>query len=46
MKRVAIAGWFVCSLLGQDWGPAQFLVGGQPGSRRRRPHDRIVFERP
>jgi hypothetical protein len=38
MKRVAIAGWFVCSLLGQDWGPAQFLVGnwageggGQPG---------------
>jgi hypothetical protein len=38
MKRVTIAGWFVCSLLGQDWGPAQFLVGnwageggGQPG---------------
>jgi hypothetical protein len=37
-EAVAIAGWFVCSLLGQDWGPAQFLVGnwtgeggGQPG---------------
>jgi hypothetical protein len=38
MKRILIAGWFVCSLVGQDWGPAQFLVGrwvgeggGQPG---------------
>jgi hypothetical protein len=38
MKRMVIAAWFVCSLLGQDWGPAQFLVGnwtgeggGQPG---------------
>src|ERR1035437_5246349 len=38
MKRVAVAGWFVCSLFAQDWGPAQFLVGnwageggGQPG---------------
>ena len=38
MKRMAIGVWFVFSLLGQDWGPAQFLVGkwageggGQPG---------------
>jgi hypothetical protein len=38
MKLMAIAAWFACSLLGQDWGPAQFLVGnwageggGQPG---------------
>jgi hypothetical protein len=38
MKCIMIAGWFVCSLLAQDWGPAQFLVGnwtgeggGQPG---------------
>jgi hypothetical protein len=38
MKRMLIAGWFVCSLFGQDWGAAQFLVGnwtgeggGQPG---------------
>jgi len=38
MRRLTIALCFVCSLLGQDWGPAQFLVGnwageggGQPG---------------
>jgi hypothetical protein len=38
MKRIMIAGLFVCSLFGQDWGPVQFLVGnwvgeggGQPG---------------
>jgi hypothetical protein len=38
MKRAAIALWFVSSLFGQDWGPAQFLLGkwageggGQPG---------------
>ena len=38
MKRMAISVWFACSLFGQDWGPAQFLVGnwageggGQPG---------------
>jgi hypothetical protein len=38
MKRIIVAGWFVCSVLGQDWGPAQFLMGnwageggGQPG---------------
>jgi len=38
MKRIAIGVWFAISLFGQDWGPAQFLVGkwageggGQPG---------------
>ncbi len=38
MKRLTIALWFVSSLPGQDWGPAQFLIGnwageggGQPG---------------
>jgi hypothetical protein len=38
MKRLMIAILFVSSLIGQDWGPAQFLVGnwageggGQPG---------------
>jgi hypothetical protein len=38
MKLAAIALWFVCSMPGQDWGPAQFLLGkwageggGQPG---------------
>lgn len=38
MMRMTIAAFFVCSLLGQDFGPAQFLVGnwageggGQPG---------------
>ena len=38
MKRMAIGVWFAFSLLGQDWGPAQFLLGnwageggGQPG---------------
>ena len=38
MKRMMIAILFVGSLIGQDWGPAQFLVGnwageggGQPG---------------
>jgi hypothetical protein len=38
MKPMMIAGLFAFSLLGQDWGPAQFLVGnwageggGQPG---------------
>jgi len=38
MKRLTVALWFVCSLPGQDWGPAQFLMGnwtgeggGQPG---------------
>jgi len=38
MRRLTIALWFAFSLFGQDWGPAQFLVGnwageggGQPG---------------
>jgi hypothetical protein len=38
MRCIIIACWFVCSLSGQGWGPAQFLVGnwlgegsGQPG---------------
>ena len=38
MVRMTIAILFAASLIGQDWGPAQFLVGnwtgeggGQPG---------------
>jgi hypothetical protein len=31
MKCIVIACWFACSLLGQDWGPAQFLVGNWKG---------------
>ena len=31
MKRMMIAILFVGSLIGQDWGPAQFLVGNWAG---------------
>ena len=31
MKCIVIACWFVCSLSGQDWGSAQFLVGNWIG---------------
>ena len=38
MRFLTIALWLACSLFGQDWGPAQFLLGnwageggGQPG---------------
>jgi hypothetical protein len=31
MKRILAAAGFVCALFGQDWGPAQFLVGNWTG---------------